>query len=96
VIIIIGDRCCFTLVYYIVIAKGIGFYFGLLAKLASFERILPEVPAKGAWPRSSHLGVRPKKISCCILIYPNLSVHTEIFLGYDRILEKDKIGYLCG
>ncbi len=36
---------------------------------------------------SHHLGVRPKKISCLILIYPNLSVHTEVFLGYDRILE---------
>ncbi len=34
-----------------------------------------------------HLGIRPKKISCRFLIYPNLSVHTEIFLGYDRIQE---------
>jgi len=40
-----GDRCWFTLVYYIVTSKWIVFNLRLQAKLASFERILPEVHA---------------------------------------------------
>ncbi len=44
-----GDRCWFTLVYYIVTTKWIVFNLWLQAKLASFERILPEVGALDLW-----------------------------------------------
>ena len=60
-----GDRCWFTLVYYIVTSKWIVFNLRLQAKLASFERILPEVH-----------GTQPVNYWCSFAVY--ITVITQV------------------